>query len=288
MKKFKKPNLRGGGSKGLSRGGEGRGSHRGGPSRGAPGSHRGPQTSGTPQGRCVVGIHAVNELLKVRGREIEQLWLRETYEDHQELTKIFDHAKHKNVKVQLQNPNMLDKVVSANQGVMAFTQSEPEADWAKIEASEKCILIALDEVEDPHNLGAILRTAWLFGAQAILTPEHRAANLSPAVSKVAQGAAEHVPVVRESALPERLKQLKDKGFWILGLSHKATQGLYKLEVPDKVVWVLGSESSGIRKSVEGACDELIAIPQASPEASYNVSVAAAVAVSETYRQHTKH
>ena len=229
----------------------------------------------------------MNELLKVRGRDIEQLWLRENYEDHQELSDIFDHAKRKNVKVQLQNPNMLDKLVSAHQGVMAFTQEEPEADWAKIEASEKCILIALDEVEDPHNLGAILRTAWLFGAQAILTPEHRAANLSPAVSKVAQGAAEHVPVVRESALPERLKQLKEKGFWILGLSHKATQSLYKLEVPEKVVWVLGSESSGLRKSVEGACDELIAIPQASPEASYNVSVAAAVAVSETYRQHTK-
>jgi 23S rRNA (guanosine2251-2'-O)-methyltransferase len=277
MKKFKKP------SRGAPH--RGRPDHRGGAP--ARGGHQHGRDGGLPQGRCVVGIHAVKELLGVRGKEISQLWLRENYEDHADLAEIFELAKRKGVRVQSQSAGALDKVVSAHQGVMAFTQEEPEADWQKIEQSEKCILIALDEVEDPHNLGAILRTAWLFGAKAILTPEHRAAHLSPAVSKVAQGAAEHVPVVRETALPERLKQLKDKGFWILGLSHKAKQPLYGLEVPDKVVWVLGSESSGLRKSVEGACDDLIAIPQANPDASYNVSVAAAVAISETFRQHTR-
>ena len=249
-----------------------------------PGPPPKPQNSG-PKGRCVVGIHAVNELLRVRPRSIEQLWMRENLTEHPELSAMLEVAKRKNVRVLLQNPAQLDKVVSAHQGVLAFSNEEPEPDWKKIETSERCILIALDEVEDPHNLGAILRTAWLFGALAVLTPEHRAAHLSPAVSKVAQGAAEHVPVLRETALPERLKRLKEKGFWILGLSHRATQSLYALEVPNKVVWVLGSEASGLRKSVEGACDDFISIPQASPEASYNVSVAAAIAVAETYRQH---
>ncbi len=269
MKKFRKPDF-----------------GRGGPSRGGRPQHaRSPDSAGgMPRGRCVVGIHAVTELLKVRPREVAALWLRENYKDHADLNEIFESAKSKNVRVQFQSSGALDKIVSAHQGVVAFASEEPEVDWRAIESSERCTLIALDEVEDPHNLGAILRTAWLFGAKAILTPEHRAASLSPAVSKVAQGAAEHVPVVRESALPERLKQLKEKGFWILGLSHKAKQDIYSLEIPEKVVWVLGSESSGLRKSVEGACDDLISIPQAAPEASYNVSVAAAVAVSETFRQ----
>jgi 23S rRNA (guanosine2251-2'-O)-methyltransferase len=288
MKKFKKPDRSGGERRGP------RPPHRGGgpggsrPHSGRQGhpvqQGRGHDTHGVPRGRPVVGIHAVNELIKVRARDIAALWIREQYKDHPELAALYDSAQNASVRIQLQNPGALDKIVGAHQGVIAFASAGPEADWPAIDKSEKCTLVALDEVEDPHNLGAIMRTAWLFGAEAILTPEHRAANISPAVSKVAQGAAEHIPVERESALPERLKQLKENGFWILGLSHEAKQDIYSFEIPKKVVWVLGSESSGLRKSVAGACDDFIKIPQAAPEASYNVSVAAAVALSETYRQ----
>lgn len=210
--------------------------------------------------------------------------MREKYSDHPELNTLFDHAKSLKLPVQLQNPAAMDRIIASHQGVLAFTEEEPELDFKDLEFAEQATLIALDEVEDPHNLGAILRTGWLMGASGILTPEHRSAHLSPAVSKVAQGAAEHVPVVRETALPERLKRLKELGFWILGLSHKATQNLYQLDIPAKVVWVLGSEASGLRKSVEGACDDLISIPQLAADASYNVSVAAAFALGETYRQ----
>lgn len=237
-----------------------------------------------PRGRCVVGIHAVTELLKVRADSVDQIWLRDKYLDHQDLKDLHDRAQREGIRVTLQNPAALDRVVSSHQGILAFTEDEPEVDWPHLEAAESATLIALDEVEDPHNLGAILRTAWLLGAQAVLTPEHRSAPLSPAVSKVAQGAVEHVPVVRESALPERLKRLKDKGFWILGLAAGGTQNLYSLDIPTKVVWVLGSESSGIRKSVAGACDDFISIPQTDATASYNVSVAAAMALGETFRQ----
>lgn len=242
------------------------------------------QQSQTPKGRCVVGIHAVEELIKVRPKSVSVVWLKDKFQDHPDLKKISEVLKQKSIAVQIHNPAVLDKVASVHQGILAFSNEEPEANWHQIEKSEKSVLLALDEVEDPHNLGAIMRTAWLFGASAVLTPEHRAATLSATVSKVAQGACEHIPLVRESALPERLKQLKECGFWILGLSHKSRQGLYKLDIPDKVVWVLGSESSGLRKSVEGVCDELIAIPQVNPEASYNVSVAAAIALSETFRR----
>jgi len=267
MKKFKKPDPRKGG-------------------RGPRPPIRPPVPSGVqpPRGRCVVGIHAVTELLKVRPKAIEQLWLREKYLEHPELNSLFEFAKARKVRVQLHNPAVLDRVIASHQGIMAFTQEEPELDFKALETAETATLVALDEVEDPHNLGAILRTAWLLGVSGVLTPEHRSAHLSPAVSKVAQGAAEHVPVVRETAMPERLKRLKEHGFWVLGLSHKATQNIFQLEIPKKVVWVLGSESSGLRKSVEGACDDFISIPQLNPDASYNVSVAAGMALGETYRQ----
>jgi 23S rRNA (guanosine2251-2'-O)-methyltransferase len=243
-----------------------------------------PEARELPKGRIVVGIHAVTELLKVRPRAVSQVWLRDKYIDHPDLSRLFDFAKSQKVRVELKNPSVLDRIIASHQGILAFSEQQPEIDWPALEKAETATLVALDEVEDPHNLGAIMRTAWLLGARGILTPEHRSVDLAPAVSKVAQGAAEHVPVEPDNALPERLKRLKDHGFWILGLSHKATQNLFELEIPKKVVWVLGSESSGLRKSVEGACDDLISIPQAAADASYNVSVAAAMALGETFRQ----
>lgn len=252
--------------------------------RGAKGQVAGAPGHATPKGRIVVGIHAVSELLHVRPRGVSAIWLREQYIEHPDLNRLFETAKQNRIRVELKNPAVLDRVIASHQGILAFTEEQPELDWTALERAETATLIALDEVEDPHNLGAIMRTAWLLGAEGILTPEHRSAFLSPAVSKVAQGAVEHLPVERDNALPERLKRLKEHGFWVLGLSHKATQSLYGFEVPRKVVWVLGSESSGMRKSVEGACDDLISIPQGEAEASYNVSVAAAIVLGETFRQ----
>ncbi len=273
MKKFKKPDRQGvrHRSRGLSAGG----------------SPRKDVLSGRefPPGRCVVGIHAVRELLRVRGRAVDQVWLREHFQDHSELKELHDLAKRLSAPIHTKSVANLDRVISAHQGVIAFTREEPELNWLALKNSQRACLIVLDEVEDPHNVGAILRTAWLFGAQAVLVPELRAAHLSPAVSKVAQGAVEHIPLVRQQALTEQLKELKDMGFWILGMSHEAKQDLFSLDIPQKVVWVLGSESSGIRKSIAGVCDDFVRIPQKNPEASYNVSVAAAIAMAQTFQAH---
>jgi 23S rRNA (guanosine2251-2'-O)-methyltransferase len=246
-----------------------------------------PARTQLPRGRCVVGIHAVRELLNVRPRSVEQLWIRDKYKDHPDLAELHAQASRERIKIHPHPPAALDKIASNHQGILAFSNEQPEMDWKALETAEKATVIALDEVEDPHNLGAVLRTAWLFDAKGILVPEHRSADLSPAVSKVAQGAVEHVPVERDNALPQQLERLKQMGFWIFGLSHKGSKSLFKMDLPPKVVWVLGSEAGGIRKSVEGACDELVAIPQSRPEASYNVSVAAAVALAETFRQSHK-
>lgn len=263
----------------------GRGPHSGG-GRGALQRPQGQGQHRTPQGRCVVGIHAVNELLKVRPKAVTRLWLRDKFQDHPDLKQIHELAQSLKLRIETHPVGALDKIISSHQGVLAFSEEQPEIDWEKLKTIDQAVLLALDEVEDPHNLGAIMRTGWLFGAEGILIPEHRSADLSPAVSKVAQGAAEHIAVEKDNALPQQLQRLKEMGFWVLGLSHKGKQNLFSLEIPKKVVWVLGSEASGLRKSVEGVCDDLISIPQSNPEASYNVSVAAAVALSETFRQKT--
>ncbi|MBX3021652.1 MAG: 23S rRNA (guanosine(2251)-2'-O)-methyltransferase RlmB [Bdellovibrionales bacterium] len=269
MRKFKKP------SGGRSA------PQRGGPSRSSQPNPRGRDT--LPQGRVVVGIHAVCELLKVRPRSVLQLWLKSP-EGNPELTNIADQCERLRIRPMIQSPGVLDRITPSHQGVVAFSSETPELSLAALKKLDKATLIVLDEVEDPHNLGAVLRTAWLFGAEGVLTPETRAASLTATVSKVAQGAVEHVPVMQESGLLETLKHLKSEGFWMFGLSHKGDSAIFKTDIPDKVIWVLGSESAGIRKPIERECDQLVAIPQADPEASFNVSVAAAIALAETFRQ----
>lgn len=243
----------------------------------------GPSQAGAPKGRAVVGIHAVRELLKVRPRAVSALWLRDGYDNHADLASIAETCERARIRPLPQGGAALDRIATANQGVIAWASESPELNLSELKKREKATLIVLDEVEDPHNLGAVLRTAWLFGAQGVLTPENRAASLNATVSKVAQGAVEHVPVMQESGLLETLKHLKSEGFWMFGLSHKGEGSIYQMDLPDKVIWVLGSESSGIRKPIERECDSLVRIPQADPEASFNVSVAAAIALSETYR-----
>ena len=281
MKKFKKSEAKSNPS-----------NSRGGPRRG-PAPHRGQSVQRgaaavvKPKGRAVAGVHAVRELLKVRPHAIGEFWLRDGFEAHADLSDLADRAKRLRVKVTPHTPVALDKIVSVHQGVVAFALEDPELNFADLKALERSTLLVLDEVEDPHNLGAVMRTAWLFGVDGILTPENRSAPLSATVSKIARGAAEHVPVMRDTAVAESLKHLKEQGYWVYGLAAGGTKTLYDVEIPDKVIWVLGSESSGIRKPIERVCDELISIPQADPDASFNVSVAAALAVGETYRQRQK-
>jgi 23S rRNA (guanosine2251-2'-O)-methyltransferase len=151
------------------------------------------------------------------------------------------------------------------------------------DASSKLVL-ALDEVEDPQNLGNILRTAWLQGVAGVLVPEMRSARLSPSVCRVACGGAEHVPLIRCENLPLALTDLKAAGFWIYGLAEEGQSLTWQVEVAERAVWVVGSESSGLRTTVRRACDDLVRIEQAASGSSYNAATAAALALYETTRQ----
>ena len=243
-----------------------------------------PSAPQIPKGRVVVGIHATRELFRVRPKSVTRLLLKRDYENHEDLVELKTRAEKTRVEITYVSPAELDKIANLHQGVVAYSSEEPELDITALEKSSAATLVVLDEVEDPHNLGAVLRTSWLLGVAGILTPATRSSPATATVSKVSQGAAEHVPIVRESGLLESLKRLKENGFWMYGLSHKGTKSIYDLELPPKVIWVLGSESSGIRLPIERECDELVQIPQVAKAASYNVSVAAGIALGETYRQ----
>lgn len=240
-------------------------------------------------GRTVVGIHSAREAIKVRPEAVTAIWLKKEQDRNSELHFFADWAAKNKVKVEFRDEGSLKNIAESHQGIAVFLKETPDFDLDSLSADdpEKCILMALDEITDPHNIGAILRTAWLMGVKALLVPDHRSGHLTPAVMKVASGGAEHVPMIVVKNLIQELKALKDKGFWIYGLAGEGKATLLETKLSEKVIWVVGNEEKGIRASVRGECDELVKIPQMSADASFNASVAAAVALYETVRQHAK-
>ena len=234
--------------------------------------------------RQVAGIHAVREVLKVRPHSIKKMLIREGWKESSDLVEITNAAKKHGLKPEVVAVTHLDRVLKGHQGLLVDVNEDPLMTRDRWEKETRQVLLALDGIEDPQNLGAIIRTAWLMGISGVFLPKGRASPLTAAACKAASGGAEHVPVEIHANVSVPLKILKDKGFWVFGLSQHGTQSLWKLRMPDKLVWVIGSESSGLRGPSEKLCDEMISLPQTDSEASYNASVAAALAMSETKRQ----
>jgi 23S rRNA (guanosine2251-2'-O)-methyltransferase len=235
--------------------------------------------------RWVVGIHSCEETLKVRPKKIREIWLRDDFHASEPLRKIADEAAKHRVKIEKRSAGQLEQIGSGHQGVALAVTEDPEVDWRGFaEEGTQQIVLILDGLEDPHNLGSILRTAWLTDVKAILIPEDRAVGLTPTVNKIASGGAEHVPVEHHTNLASLMQKLKDAGFWIYGLSEKGKQHPWGFKLPDKVAWVVGNEGSGMRITTERACDELVRIPQVESGSSYNASIALAMALAETVRQ----
>jgi 23S rRNA (guanosine2251-2'-O)-methyltransferase len=193
-------------------------------------------------------------------------------------------AKLKQIPVEPKPPGVLDKLGSGNQGVACLVSETPRVEWSSLKGKSRSIILALDGLEDPQNLGSILRTAWLTQVDAILIPSDRSVSLTPTVAKIASGGAEHVPVEEVSNMGETLKAAKEDGYWIFGLAEQGANKIWDLQMPDRLIWVIGSESSGLRTAIARACDELVNIPQAPSGSSFNASVAAAIALYETNRQ----
>ncbi|WP_428313228.1 23S rRNA (guanosine(2251)-2'-O)-methyltransferase RlmB [Hydrocarboniphaga sp.] len=173
-----------------------------------------------------------------------------------------------------------------HQGVLALIPEREllGEDALEAPASPERIFLALDGVQDPHNLGACLRTAEAVGATAVIIPKDRAAGLSPVVLKAAAGAAERVPLIAVTNLTRTLEQLKERGYWVTGLAGEATESLFDVDLTGPLVLVMGAEGAGMRRLTRETCDRLVKIPMLGKTESLNVSVAAAVCLYEAFRQ----
>lgn len=234
--------------------------------------------------RQVAGTHAIMELLSVRPKTIQTVLLQNNWQSSAELRDLAGQLEAKKIKIEMKSEQQLQDICRSHQGAVAFSDEYLDFDYENSVWEDNGLILALDGVEDTQNLGAILRTSWLMGVNGVIIPEDRAVGLTATVHKVACGGVEHVPVHRTNQFATPFESLKQAGFWVFGLSHKAKKTIYDLQMPEKVVWVLGAEDKGMRAPTEKACDELVSIPQMSPNASYNVSVSAALALAETKRQ----
>lgn len=230
--------------------------------------------------RKVIGIHASHEVFKVRPKSIVKVYLKKDWKSSTELKGLQELALRNKTKIQEIHPQELDKIAPGHQGLCLEVSETPELD---INNDVKLIL-GLDGVEDPQNLGSIIRTGWLLGLQGIYTLKSRAVGLTPTVAKVASGGAEHVPLDEVNQLIQPIETLKQSNFWVYGLSEKATKTIWDVEFSDRVFLVAGSEEKGLKPQTLKACDELVSIPQIDPSASLNVAVSVAVALSEITRQ----
>lgn len=235
--------------------------------------------------RLSLGIHSVKEAIKVRPKAIKRLGLREDYPRAPQLKELADLAELSKIPVTSLTSKELDQIGSGHQGAAAILTQTPAFNIKDVKDLSHCVLVACDGLEDPTNLGAILRSAWLLGAKGVLLPQDRSVSLTTSAAKVASGGVEHVPVEICSNLPRELELLREAGFWIFGLAEKGTGFPWEFKLPEKIVWVIGSESSGLRITVERACDELVKLPQIPGGSSFNAAMSASMALYESARQH---
>jgi 23S rRNA (guanosine2251-2'-O)-methyltransferase len=202
------------------------------------------------------------------------------------LQEIIELAREHSVPVRFEPRDALDRACNGavHQGVVAFAAAQRYAELDSV-LNKAQLLVLLDGVEDPHNLGAIIRTAHAAGASAVLIPDRRAAGLTGIVAKSAAGALEHLPVVRVGNVNQTLDNLKRCGFWIYGLDERAPQLYSEIDYARPTVFVLGAEGGGLHQLVKKHCDVLVRIPMAGAISSLNVSVAAGIVLFEWRRLH---
>jgi 23S rRNA (guanosine2251-2'-O)-methyltransferase len=239
----------------------------------------------------IFGINSVSEALKARGRAFE--WVGVAKERHDlRLQKLIQECRSKSVAVRFLPRPELDRMArtASHQGVVAVTSRKVYGDLDDVlgaKRGEHSLVVVLDGVEDPHNLGAILRTAEAAGANGVVIPERRAVGVTPAVAKSSAGASEHLPVAKVTNISRTLEELKSKGLWIVGLDERAKQNYDEVDYNMDCALVLGAEGKGLHDLVARKCDFLVSIPMLGHVSSLNVSVAAGVVLYEIVRQGRK-
>jgi 23S rRNA (guanosine2251-2'-O)-methyltransferase len=237
----------------------------------------------------LTGPHAVREALAA-GRPLQTVLLARGRHGGR-LEEIVRLAKRNGVPVRFEDRVRLDQVAGTreHQGVVAMVASKSAIALEDLLARPSQqgapgLLVLLDGVEDPQNLGAIIRTALAAGAAGIVIPERRAAGLGDAAARASAGAVAHLPVARVTNLPRSMETLKSAGYWLVGLDERAERRYTDVDLTGSVALVLGGEGKGLHQLVRERCDFLVSIPSRGPVPSLNVSVAAGVALFEVLRQ----
>ena len=260
--------------------------------------HKRPQAETEPKRReeprelpddVLVGRNAVTEALK-SGRGINKLWIA-SGDREGSVAEIAALAKERGIVVQYVARAKIEALAGGHrhQGVLAYVAPVPYAELEDIlkaaEAKgEAPFLVLLDELEDPHNLGALLRTADATGVHGILIPKRRSVSLNATVAKTSAGAVEYVPVARIGNIAQTLKKLKEKGFWVAGADMDGEKAYYEADLTGPLVLVVGSEGKGMSRLTKEACDFIVRMPMVGRINSLNASVAGSILMYESMRQ----
>ncbi len=237
------------------------------------------------------GLHAVRALLNHPDRTIHHLYVNEARQD-KKIVELVDVAKARHINIiGLSAKNMKNKFADINhQGIVAITDGMPsfhEKDIPRLieeQAHHHLLILVLDGITDPHNLGACLRSADAAGVSFVVIPKDKNVGVTPVVQKVASGACENVPLIKVTNLARTLSLLKELGVWIYGASGEARQDLYALDLKGPIAMVMGAEGSGMRRLTKEHCDGLYALPMKGIVSSLNVSVACGISLYEVLRQ----
>jgi len=231
----------------------------------------------------LIGIHPVKEAL-VAGRPLDRVLVAKGA-GGPKIQEIVDLCRQRKVAVRFEPREALDRNSggsSRHQGVVAFGAEKEYEEFDNVVGSD--LVIVLDGVEDPHNLGAILRSASAVGAGAVVIPERRAVGVTETVAKAAAGALEHMKIVRVTNVAQAIEKFKKSGYWIYGLDERGDRPYDKAGFDEKTVIVLGAEGHGLHDNVRKSCDFLLRIPMSGPIPSLNVSVAAGIVMFDWKRQ----
>jgi len=238
--------------------------------------------------RIIYGFHAVLSRLRQKAASVKEIYLDPSRHDRRarDLALV---AQERGVRIMMVDGARLDGMTqhARHQGVAARVDAAaPVRDLEEVlgALNEPALLLVLDGITDPHNLGACLRVADAMGVHAVIAPKDRAAGITPVVEKVASGAAETVPFIAVTNLARTLRELKEREIWIIGADQEAEREFYSMKLDGPLAWVLGAEGEGMRRLTRESCDELARIPMLGTVESLNVSVSAGICLAETRRQ----
>ncbi len=241
--------------------------------------------------KAVFGFHAVTSRIRHEASSVEMIYVDGARNDRR-MQDLLALAKSFDVRVIQSDSARLDKLCGTrrHQGVVAMAEPLSLArnlDELLDAISGPPLLLVLDGITDPHNLGACLRVADSVGAHAVIAPKDRSVGINATVEKVASGAAQTVPYIPVTNLARALRQLKERGIWVVGTSDAASKSLYGVDYTTPTAFVMGAEGSGMRRLTQEVCDELVVIPMMGSVESLNISVASGVCLYEARRQRLK-